>query len=294
MSSAANKALDNFLRIYDTSTASSAVFDSPMDWMRAMQLDNLCHSTAKQYMLHNVGMNELLIDELVAGVTRCNYEQNASEINALCGLVSVVASGDDLSSIITGNEQVPQGLLAASGAQVHLRTPIVNIERVEGSSGDQMFRVLAEDGSSSVYGLFDAVVIAAPLEFLPPNVLPSGVTRPPRREFMHLYTTVVRGELREEAFKRAQFVLTSEDATASPVMAIGALGDGVVKFFSKEPLSEAVLKALFTEQTYEVLAVREWYPYPKLVPVGEDKEEEEKLPKFKLADGLYYGELVGG
>lgn len=71
-----------------------------------------------------LGLDRLLVEELVAGVQRINYGQDVATINALAGAVGLAGASKDLWAIQGGISQVCEGLLKKSGATVHWNTAI--------------------------------------------------------------------------------------------------------------------------------------------------------------------------
>ncbi|RHY04833.1 hypothetical protein DYB25_001565 [Aphanomyces astaci] len=286
-----NDLLTRFRRVYDLQAAGHA-FADPADLLRAMgtfdiriynpnvQVD-LYHLTTVtlESKLAEAGVSRLLINELLAGITRVNYGQNTT-MTALAGAVGLAGSGDDLRAVQGGNPLMIQGLLQQAQAIVHVNTKVNAIHTTP----------LQVDTSSGSFSC-DAVVVATPLE-LSDVQLPLTV---PKRPFQTTHATFVEGELRPAKFGLASVVsagmiLTMEDASI-PFSSMGLQFQrldahknnqtvSLFKVFSRSRWTDNDVNDWFLDGA-NVIKRFPWRAYPTYVA-------PETIPKFKLADGVYY------
>ncbi|PSC75950.1 prenylcysteine oxidase 1 [Micractinium conductrix] len=72
--------------------ANGTTFDRPVDLLKAVGLYDLTQASMFEWLRVNLGESgDLLGSELIAGVNRCNCNQNNQELNALAGMVSMPA-----------------------------------------------------------------------------------------------------------------------------------------------------------------------------------------------------------
>lgn len=214
------------------------------------------------------------VTELVDGVSRNNYAQEASGLSALVGLVSLAGAGlggGSLHRVAEGYAAVSAGLLRRSGADLRTSCAVRRIER----SGAG-WRVTGE-GLAPLDA--DVVVLAAPLEGS--GIELPGVPLPPPRTFVTVHVTFVAGSLAAGAFGDARpapgTVLTT--ATAGSLLSVERVSDTgpLYKVFSTTELTDDDVTRLF--RPVEVTRMS-WQAYPRL-PAGAP------LPAFRLAPGLY-------
>lgn len=70
-----------FTQLYGDTFQSNGPYESILEFAEALDLDRLAYNTTKEH-LKSLGVNELLIQELVAAATRVNYGQNPSQLQA--------------------------------------------------------------------------------------------------------------------------------------------------------------------------------------------------------------------
>jgi Prenylcysteine lyase len=92
-----------------------------------------------------------------AYLTQVNYAQNLDQIQALEALVCVFASSSAGYSVIGGNWRIFDEMIIASGAKLHLNTPVLEIENIT-YKGQTKWKV-SLDGDDHIY---DGVVLASP------------------------------------------------------------------------------------------------------------------------------------
>jgi prenylcysteine oxidase/farnesylcysteine lyase len=74
------------------------------------------------------GVSAQFTHEMVEAATRVNYGHNVEDIHALEGACSMAA--DKASSVVGGNFQVFEHMIAASGARLALETEVCNVTPV--------------------------------------------------------------------------------------------------------------------------------------------------------------------
>ncbi len=236
------------------------------------------------------GTSERFLSEFVNGASRNNYGQDA-HLNALVNLVSLAGAGmagGYLCSVREGNSQLCQGLLRISGAKVRTNCRVSQIARFS-EENEASWELLLDSGEIE---RFDAVIVATPLEganiTLPENDLPE--TARIRRTYQTTHVTLVVGQVNPLYFAEKtrqeipNFILTREDP-AIPFSSLGIVGNKdhpaqiIYKLFSREPVTDDLLSALFVEQ--KQVERWQWQAYPILAPMS-------PWPPFQLSRGLYY------
>jgi prenylcysteine oxidase / farnesylcysteine lyase len=312
----------DFNRIYDLQ-AKGKYFGTSADLWHALGLQNLTtvalapylHSQYTKWGIHL--MNKPYIDEVVAAMTRANYNQSPSTITALVGLVAMAADAPAF-QIANGTRQIPVGLLRLSQATLHTRTRATSVRPANTSSvwwqktlrranansdraadaSQCSHKWLVESsgstGSSRVQE-FDAVVIAAPMNGAGLQVGGAPMKWPPPQAYETVYTTYVRGHLDtlyfgvNSATEIPDFVGTVEGSSApfrslSRVAESPATSQPLYKMFSGENVRGQVLKEVFLPGA-QVVAEHEWEAYPHY-------QAPEQLGPFRVDCGLYYANAV--
>ncbi|RHY29036.1 hypothetical protein DYB32_005505 [Aphanomyces invadans] len=290
------KALNLTLRIPGDTLASPpqmAIFNgreivfqtSPISWWNMAKLvwrygPSSLRAFQSVTKLVEAGVSPQLINELLAGITRVNYGQNTT-MTALAGAVGLAGSGDDLRSVRGGNPLMIQGLLKRAQAVVRTKTKVHSIQTTPS---------LQVDTSNGLVSC-QAVVVATPLELTDMALPPSIET--PHRPFQTTHATFVQGELNGSKFEvagpvAAGVVLTTESSNL-PFSSMGLQHQRVdaanetvslFKVFSRSRWSEDHVKEWFDDGA-SVVKRFPWRAYPTYIT-------PEPIPKFKLADGVYY------
>lgn len=259
------------------------------EWRACETVEELFDRAEGLYNLTQVEFADVVADnfvaqfgsEMVAAVTRVNYGQDPAEMNGFSGAVALAGSGADLWAVHGGNVQVVIGLLARSGAEVLLNTPVRGVVLKE-EQGKKLLEVRTENKGWTC----DAVVLATPFE-LSEIALPDDITKSldVGRKFQRTYTTFVRGVLNERTFGAdpPDSVLTTENVSET-FTAIGkswsdndAEEPPIFKIFSKESLDEKAMERIFGEGA-EKLAEFPWLAYPKF-------QAPENFPRFTVDMG---------
>ncbi|MFA5366148.1 MAG: FAD-dependent oxidoreductase, partial [Candidatus Bathyarchaeia archaeon] len=161
-------------------------------------------------LLLEAGVNQTFIDELITPITRIIYSQNA-EMAGFAGLVALLGVyADAIYSLKDGNAVFPVALLEKSGSTVQLETEVTSIEK----TADQTFRVYGGENST----VFDAVIVASPLETA--NIQFDGTENQnmPKREYQQIYIRLMKGIVDKRFFnmdgsaKLPSIILTSKQA----------------------------------------------------------------------------------
>lgn len=141
--------------------------------------------------------------EVIAGVNLCNYNQQNIQLNAFAGLVSLLPATDGrVLAIEGGNQQLAGGVFDVVEAAVHTSAAVAGVTRLPGGGYRLVLRPgAAEAAQAAVDGaVFDAVVVAAPLEFAGLRFEGVELPRIPARKFQQTITTLVRGSVRPSYF----------------------------------------------------------------------------------------------
>jgi len=183
----------------------------------------------------------------------------------------------------------------------HVTDIILNLEVTTEQLDDDINRITDEVNvislsSSTVYSVtwlengeefteeFDAVILAAPLEFAQINIPGIPLLKP--REYRLVHVTLCHGHLNDTYFgtniSHIKTILTTKEV--KPWIAFSVLhsfddGSVVVKFFSVAEIEEQELNRLFTKR-YDILK-SPVYAYPLLKP-------NLALPPITLSTNLFY------
>ncbi|KAJ8603849.1 hypothetical protein CTAYLR_000297 [Chrysophaeum taylorii] len=258
--------LRKFERIYDLGAARS-----PVDVWDAVGLyDDTLVTFAERLnasLPRTLGAQRLA-REIIAGVNRVNYNQRNDELNALAGLVSMtpLMGNQDVLCIREGMSALVRRLLELADADVRTNRTVVDV-----ADGAVTVDFDVDDDLK-----FDAVVLAAPLEFFGDHVLPHV----PRRSYRTTHTTYVKGDSRILEDPPLGVALVIEDASAR-FSSVASQLPGVYKLFSRDRLTPADLDDLFFPN-WTVLETREWQAYPNYArPDG-------SFADFRLSQRLFY------
>ena len=252
-------------------------WSGPEELLGAAGLDELARESAQAY-LRRRAVGGRFVTEFADGVSRNNYGQDATQLNAFAELVSLAGAGlggGTLHRIGEGNSRICDGLLHRAGARLRLNAAVGQLQR----SGRDW--VVLGDTFEPVRA--DVVVLAAPQE-LSSIRLPPDTTVPVDRHYKTIHAVFVIGTPRSGSIgpnTPPDFILTTRavgDFYSVERLAGGADG-ALYKLFTPGEVSEQLLHRLFA-RVDEVVTV-EWSAYPLLTPTR-------PWPSFRLAEGLYY------
>lgn len=309
MSRSVSALLKKFKNIY-TIQAGGRSFSSVENMLTAMggeDMYGLTQVSANDHMVNTQHWNKRLIDEIIVGALRVNYGQGAT-LNAFTAYVALAGMEDGkLWSVVGGNWQIAEKVLEASGASL-VMDDVVCVEKVEDGNGKVKFIIITEDGTEIED--FDVVVVANPLnlssikyENFSSDVYTAAATTP----YQRTVATLASARINQEFFGVApdqrnfpQIILTTgtegapfqfnsvgteipSDITQKEVhqytKPVGDDPKRVWKVFSRQPLTDAQIQAMFSD--IDETDVYDWQAYPQYHP-------PEKFPSFVLDDGVYY------
>ncbi|XP_043939064.1 prenylcysteine oxidase 1 [Protopterus annectens] len=296
--------LDKFMRIYRYQAHDHA-FSTVENLLHALggeQFTSMAQKSLAEVLL-KAGYSQKFIDEMVTPVMRVNYGQN-QDIGAFVGAVSLAGAQPDVWAVKGGNRLVCKGLIYAANSQLtEGRVTSIEYQNRPSRAGGtiSMYKLNYEKPESS-YGLYDIIVLAAPLHKNMANISFLNFSSPIgdfSGKYHQTVTTLVHGLLNVSFFgykNPNEFTLTeilTTDSTKNFINSIGALspvsasGDFKVnlseptvwKIFSPEQLTEQQLNLLFV--SYSSKFERTWLAYPHYVP-------KELFPPIILHDNMYY------
>lgn len=229
--------------------------------------------------LLEMGIGRKLIDEIITPVMRIIYSQNAN-LGGFAGLSSLIGVyGGSTYSLKDGNITLPRRLLKDSGSKVELESKVESIEKTpEGS-----FRVLVGEKAS----VFDAVIIATPLEGAGLQLDGVSTTQLRPREYQSVFINVMKGIVDPDFFnlkpnKLLPTILTSPGA--DPITHISVQksksNQPWVTVTSKEPLDTDFLGDI-VKNGRSILNHSWSTAYPIFRPI-------ERLPPICIDKGLMY------
>eukprot|EP00090_Calanus_glacialis_P045532 TRINITY_DN8508_c1_g1_i1.p1 TRINITY_DN8508_c1_g1~~TRINITY_DN8508_c1_g1_i1.p1 ORF type:complete len:491 (-),score=175.50 TRINITY_DN8508_c1_g1_i1:35-1507(-) len=239
--------------------------------------------------LESLGLDKVLIEELVTVATRVNYGQMPEKLHAFVGAVGLAGVDGDLWAVEGGNVRVVQCALDMSKAKVVKG----EVKEVNGSAGG--YQVKYSTGSSELkVEQFDLVVIASSLtsDKSGISVLPSSQGFP--GSYHTTVATIVRGEFIPHGIGYSDNSTTNTNFFLSPtnhLVSIAKLSPvdynpakdtnlpSVFKVFSTRPLSSTELSIMFSN--IHSVNVTDWLAYPSYTVMDD-------LSSFQLSPGLYY------
>ena len=196
-------------------------------------------------ILAEVGVNQNFIDELITPITRIIYSQNAT-LGGFAGLSSLLGIyGESVYRLKDGNDALPKKLLEASDSNIKLDTKVDRVKKTSEGS----FLVTC-GGYDSV---FDAVIVAAPLEVA--DIAFEGVETKAleAREYQKIHIKLMKGKINSKFFnlnssdKLPSVILTSRAADPITRFSINPSksDETFVTVTSTKPLDDNLLDDLF-------------------------------------------------
>eukprot|EP00111_Clytia_hemisphaerica_P007351 TCONS_00021385-protein len=301
MDSALTRMLNDFVKIYDIQESEQA-FRTVPEMLNALGGDHfveLTKNTSTQ-ALKDEGVGDTLIQELITGISRCNYGQSTDDVNGFTGFVSLAGAQEGaLWNVKDGNYKVPQSLIENSKANIRTNTKITSIKRYE---RDNKVKYELEGAPKNEF--YDAIIVAAPLEvpscFLDCTKCKNWPCKEELQKYQKTIATFIQMPLNHEYFgvkckeDMADVVITTDSkenafSTVAPQKTVkGVVTEPpVYKIFSREPLSDALVKKMFIvnsdneNKTSSDRTVVSWLAYPHYSP-------PEKFLPFELDEGVFY------
>ncbi|KAI9809644.1 MAG: hypothetical protein M1825_000076 [Sarcosagium campestre] len=201
-----------FLKMYD---APHFPFESLSDVAETLELSSAAGNTGEQFLELN-GINGAFAADIVQASTRVNYAQNLGLIHGLETMVCMATDGP--MSIEGGNWHIFDGMLTRAGADVRLNTSVSGIESVKGNGKHGRFLIHshpAESSTSQQSEHFDAVVLAAPLQFSNITISPAPAHPPDVIPYVSLHVTLFTSPRR---LSPAFFDLPADSAVPTVVL----------------------------------------------------------------------------
>eukprot|EP01127_Copromyxa_protea_P012855 TRINITY_DN3385_c0_g1_i2.p1 TRINITY_DN3385_c0_g1~~TRINITY_DN3385_c0_g1_i2.p1 ORF type:complete len:480 (-),score=53.81 TRINITY_DN3385_c0_g1_i2:75-1319(-) len=272
--------LNRWQRLYDTKTP----WRSLKEFLSRFELTEFTNVTLDKF-LSAKGYSQTSIDEIVSGITLVIYQQTAYQLHALSGLISLAASlsAEDLFDIVEGNDEIPAKLVEHSKAELRLRTAVEEIVFVQDRG---QYIVRTKEGEE----IFEDVIVSVPLEISGIKLI--GVKEPPRRDYVHVFVTLIHGVLNPSYFGYEdisllppKIITTANSTSPFTVMGIREVfpdNSQLVKFFSRnQTLPQKEIDQIFSK-VHKTL-VQEWYAYPYAPPLQDHSASE-----IELSPGLFY------
>ncbi|KAH7104700.1 FAD/NAD(P)-binding domain-containing protein [Auriculariales sp. MPI-PUGE-AT-0066] len=277
--------LKTFMTLYDQDFGS---FDTVSEAVTKLELGDAVAQSATEY-LDSANIGTAYTREIVDAATRVNYGTDLEDIHGFGALVCMSASSKTYSTK-DGNYKIFESFVNASDAHVFLRTPVTKLSKVQ--TGWEL-------ATSTKTTLYDAVVLAAPLQFSDIKFASALTTKIPEIPYVHLHVTLFTTTAKypsSEYFGTAapRTVLTTHDGArhGGPEPEFNSLSylhplqegaeEWVVKIFSKKRISDTWLEKAFDGKVGWVYR-KEWEAYPALKPRALDT-----LPSLNPDEGLYY------
>jgi prenylcysteine oxidase/farnesylcysteine lyase len=260
--------------------------EGPREIDSLFELTGLRESYTKTFdeLLTGKGVSRDFVDEVVSPITRTIYSQNA-DIAAFAGISALMGVyWKKTYSFDKGNSIFPAYLVAASNAQVMLRTKVSLIEKTL-----QGYRLQIGNDMK----LFDGVIIAVPYELA--GIEFDNIPKPDleTQRYQTVYTKVMRGLLNPAYFgldkntRPPSIILTTKDADPIKYCNIQRIenNESMVTFTSADPISDETFTGVFKNLGVPVLQHRWDAAYPIFKPI-------KKLPRTRLDQRLIYANSI--
>ncbi|CAG8586743.1 638_t:CDS:2 [Paraglomus occultum] len=248
----------------------------------ALGLGNEPQHTAEHYLKNLNNVYHLYLSHFVEPATRVNYGSNLDDIHALGGFISLAPEG--AKGVEGGNYQVMVEFVNRSGATVKLGNAVKKVRKIS-DYGKTKYEVVGSDEKAEV---FDAVVLAAPIQFTNIHFENIKVNHLPEIPYRTLHVTFVIGRLNWKYFKHSsyeslpEYILTTKTSTKFNSIGTSHIlpdGNAIIKIFSEKELMDGDLDELFERWSWVYRKV--WKAYPQLLP-------NQTYPPVEIEDGFYY------
>ncbi|KAL8708802.1 MAG: hypothetical protein Q9220_006363 [cf. Caloplaca sp. 1 TL-2023] len=183
------KTVGSFLKMYD---APHFPFTSLAGVAFDLDLLGATAATGEEFLDAN-GVGEKFAHDIIQASTRVNYAQNLQQIHGLEAMVCMATDG--AMSIDGGNWQIFDNMIKKSGAELLLNASVIAVSK-DMASGKYAVKATtpnlgpAQDMASFENSLYDAVVLATPLQFSNITFEPPSSTPPPRIPYVSLHVTL--------------------------------------------------------------------------------------------------------
>lgn len=294
--------LKSFTGIYEKLESGSKVYTTVTEMLRDMgpltrtketseEMVELTKITLREKLI-SIGVDALLVDELVTVASRVNYGQMPGSLHAFVGSVGLAGMDGSLWAVEGGNKMVTLCASRLAAAKMY-RGAVTEITR----TGPAFSVRMEHEGSPDTVETYDIVVIAAPLTSdTGANIsLPEGLVAEFPGQYHTTVATIVQGELVPTAigfkdgasFTTTNFFLSDSSnlvsiAQLTPVDYTPGTDDSlapVFKIFSKKELSQDELSKMF--RNIKFTHVKPWLAYPEYTT-------HDDLTGFQLAPGMFY------
>jgi prenylcysteine oxidase/farnesylcysteine lyase len=131
--------VNNFNQVYDSSMSK---WRSIHELAERLNMTALLHRTAHDFLINEVGLNTLFVEELVNAATRVNYGIDVDQIHALAGLVSLAPTVSDTMAIEGGNQLLVRELCNRSITKGYYGQRVVSLQptvQINGAEECQRF-----------------------------------------------------------------------------------------------------------------------------------------------------------
>ncbi|KAH8175022.1 prenylcysteine lyase domain-containing protein [Sarocladium implicatum] len=158
-------------------------FRSLTQRVQDLGLDKITGVTGEQFLADHK-INEAFSRHIIQAATRVNYASNLAFIHGLETMVSFATDG--AVAVEGGNWQIFDGMVARSGAAVHMNTTVTSIDFAgqEGKGSSPQYTITTKSTSASTneeenaFVPFDSVIIASPWQYSDIKTPPSLLHRP--------------------------------------------------------------------------------------------------------------------
>ena len=240
-----------------------AVFRSLPDLLAIDGLGAFTNITTIQYLEEQHGVSATFISTILSAMTECIYAQKGATASAFNMMSEVSVIDHGVRTSVDGNQALVTALLrqceAAGLCNVHVSTRVGTISK-KGGGVAPMYTLTSVNGTK--LGVYDAVVVASPIETANVDFIVGHAPLPAPRKFVKVYATVIRGHVSRSYFggdtvlARDQCLIITPDASAAPFNMLWWRGqsnttnESVYLLHSDNMLSNQTLDSMFSTRTY--------------------------------------------
>jgi len=274
--------LNGLGKVYEVLNAGKA-YPSLKDLLIETGLDKFAQVSMNEY-LQGKNINEQYIKEYIDGYNQLFY--NERNLNALTGFVDYIGVNYGIYQVKEGNDAMIKGMIGWLNSQNNFKI----------SMNDTVFSIKKDkrkyivDATSGKYE-YDIVIIAS-------NMNDNKIQLPKNKMRGHKLNihkgntctvTLMAGLLNNTVFGVSAAsdipdLVIPMDRKETIVSGIANRHDGIVKFYSTQPLTQTILQTYFTGPV-DIINSYTWpFSYPQFPPV----RNLDTLPRFELARDLYY------
>lgn len=250
------------------------------------------------------GLDGPLMNELVSGAARVNYNQRPMHMTGLvCAMSIAPAASQGVYKVKEGNMEVFERVLANASVTTYFHTYVTQINKTDGKysisfksapvgcgprgdwpSEDGTIQCESSDGCGEVRRKdYDAVIIATPQFFDDVPQFNQSLGPLPERRYKHVFVTFTCGEAKRGGSKLKSVLFTGDADTEINSVSRGPPcdnGKSLWKFCSTAKLTAEDIDRYVDRGNDTAVEEFQWFAYPKF--------DANTIPELELTPGLFY------